>query len=763
MSAGSPSGFPGPLVLGTPDDDRITRQEGGVTRALDGDDLVRGSNERDQILGGNGDDELRGRSDSDRLQGGNGDDNLRGGSEDDVLIGGSDDDQLRGGEGADQFLFDPTNPNEGHDVIHDLDIAAGDRIVLNAADVLRSTLKLPDAADGGDPVAIEAEDLDENSQWAIVESEDGFVEVLHPTGSITIAGLPFDPGLTFADLLPAIVLTNAQVGGRGGDVLDGSKQDDFLSGGNGNDALLGRNGDDVQLGGLGEDLLRGGAHDDILDGGNQDDRINGGRGEDIIIGGRGDDHLRGGQDADRFVFDPSRTREGHDVIVDLDIAGGDRIVLNAADVVRSTPGIASASPFGDPSVVEAVDLDQDPLWDIVESANGFVEVLHPNGSIEIAGLAFDPALTFADLLPAIIIDNAQVGGNGRDVLEGGQDDDFLAGGNGGDRLLGRDGDDVQLGGRGEDLLRGGDHDDVLDGGNQDDRVNGGRGEDIVEGGRGDDILRGGEDADRFVFDPSRMREGDDVVKDFTVGEDLLALAVADIVSATPELLEALSMGDTSDIASAAALLTALDNSSEWGISGAPGSNNLVVTHPGGTIEFEGIGFAGQTFVALAGIFDADALGLQNGDGGDNELIGTRGADLLNGEDGLDRLVGGSDDDVLVGGGDADLFAFVPVNGNEGHDIIADFNPAEGDKIELAAADVVASLEPGLLADGFQFTDLDASAGWNFQAIAGGDAIITHPGGSIALAGLGDALQGVTSFVDFTDDPSGLGLDALAIV
>ncbi len=556
-----------------------------------------------------------------------------------------------------------------------------------------------------------------------------------------------------------------------GPKINGTEKDDLILrpvGGvtkarDGHDVVGGSDERDQILGGNGDDLIRGQGGADRLQGGRGDDDLRGGSEDDVLIGGKGDDHLKGGLGADLFFFDPSNPNEGHDTIKDLDIAGGDRIVLNAADVLRSTAGITSAFPFGDPNAVEAEDLDQDPHWDIVESANGFVEVLHPTGSIEIAGLAFNPGLTFADLLPAIIIDNAQVGGNGDDDLKGGGSDDFLAGGKGEDELFGRNGDDVLLGGRDDDLLRGGNHDDILDGGNQDDRINGGRGEDVIIGGRGDDNLRGGDDADTFVFDPSRQLEGDDLIRDFTVGEDQLALAVADIVSATPELLEALTMGDTSDIASAAALLTALDNSPEWDISGAAGSNNLLVTHPGGTIEFDGIAFAGQTFVGLAAIFDPDALGLQNGDGGDNELIGTRGADLLNGGDGLDRLAGGSDDDVLVGGEDADLFAFVPINGNEGSDIIADFNPAEGDKIELAAADVVASLEPGLLADGFQFTDLDASARWDFQAFAGGDAVITHAGGDITLANLGDALQGVTSFVDFTDDPSGLGLDVLAIV
>lgn len=531
----------------------------------------------------------------------------------------------------------------------------------------------------------------------------------------------------------------------------------------GDDTVRGSEARDQVLGGDGDDLIRGGSDDDRLQGGRGDDDLRGGQDDDILIGGRGDDHLTGGKDADRFLFNPRNPNEGHDRITDLDIAGGDRLVLNAADILGSTPGLTSADPFGDRRALEATDLDQDPLWDIVESSGGFVEVLHPTGSITIEGLAFDPNLTFADLLPAIVIDNIQLGDNSDNDLDGGNPDDFLAGAFGDDDLFGRDGDDVLLGDRGDDVLRGGDHDDILDSGNGDDRINGGDGEDLIVGGRGDDNLRGGADEDTFVFDPSRILEGEDIIRDFTVGEDKLALSAADIATATPEILQAIVNGDTSDIASAGALLTALDDSPEWDISGAPGSNNLLVMHPGGTIEFGGIAFAGQTFVGLAGIFDVDALNLQIGDGNGNDLEGTRGADILNGKGRIDHLAGGSDDDLLIGGNGGDFFAFTPTNGNEGSDIIADFNPGEGDKIQLAAADVVASLESNLLNDGFQFTDLDDSARWDFNAKAGGDAVITHAGGEIALAGLGSALQGVTSFVDFTDDPSGLGLDVLSIV
>ena len=520
----------------------------------------------------------------------------------------------------------------------------------------------------------------------------------------------------------------------------------------------GRAGDDTIIGGFANDTIRGGAGNDLirartghdkLFGEDGNDDLSAGRGNDTLVGGSGDDHLKGGSGADSFVFDPSRSDEDNDVIKDLDIAAGDRIVLNAADVLRSAPGIASASPFGDPGAVEGEDLDQDPDWTIGESPDGFVVVGHPGGTITIEGLPFSDDLRFANLLPAIEIANAVAGDDGNDRLRGSRDDDFLNGLGGDDRLSGRRGDDVILGGDGDDRLRGGRDDDLLDGGGDDDRLSGGSGEDTLIGGSGDDHLHGGHGVDRFVFDPSNLLEGEDLVEDFTLGEDLLVLSAADIAKSTPEVLAALAAGDDSAIAGAAELLTAIDNSDSWSITGAAGSGNLVVGHPGGSIEFEGLAFAGQSFVDLAGAFDAAALNLQNGTTEGDTLAGGRGDDLLNGGAGLDLLIGGNGDDLLVGGADADLFRFDPSNGNEGDDIIADFNPGEGDQIQLAVADILESLEPELLDDGLQLTDLDASANWDFAADPAGDATITHTGGTITLVGLGGALSGVNSFEDLS--------------
>lgn len=79
-----------------------------------------------------------------------------------------------------------------------------------------------------------------------------------------------------------------------------------------------------------------------------------------------------------------------------------------------------------------------------------------------------------------------------------------------------------------------------------------------------------------------------------------------------------------------------------------------------------------------------------GYGGDDFIYGNAKHDLLFGGDGRDTLVGGLGQDVLTGGTGADTFRFDSKNdslpGYGVRDGIADFNRAEGDKIDLSRID-----------------------------------------------------------------------------
>jgi Ca2+-binding RTX toxin-like protein len=87
----------------------------------------------------------------------------------------------------------------------------------------------------------------------------------------------------------------------------------------------------------------------------------------------------------------------------------------------------------------------------------------------------------------------------------------------------------------------------------------------------------------------------------------------------------------------------------------------------------------------AGAGDDSAQGNMGGDmihGGDgnDSLYGGKGGDTLYGDAGADRLSGDQGADILFGGAGADRFVFAK---GGGADWIADFNFAEGDRIQLA--------------------------------------------------------------------------------
>lgn len=118
--------------------------------------------------------------------------------------------------------------------------------------------------------------------------------------------------------------------------------------------------------------------------------------------------------------------------------------------------------------------------------------------------------------------DALFGGDGLDDLNGGFGDDVVFGGADDDKVSGFDGNDVLNGDSGNDRMHGGRGNDSLFGGDGDDTIRGAEGDDTLTGGDGDDLLIGGDGADTYSFDLTAVN-GADVIKDFSVGEDKIAL------------------------------------------------------------------------------------------------------------------------------------------------------------------------------------------------------------------------------------------------
>ncbi|NEQ96068.1 MAG: hypothetical protein F6K30_04970 [Cyanothece sp. SIO2G6] len=100
--------------------------------------------------------------------------------------------------------------------------------------------------------------------------------------------------------------------------------------------------------------------------------------------------------------------------------------------------------------------------------------------------------------------------------------DILVGTRSRDRLFGLEGDDRLIGRKGNDRLEGGVGQDTLLGNGGRDRLIGGDGDDVLLGQKGNDRLAGGAGAD--IFEYRRIRDGRDVITDFTIGEDRVDLS-----------------------------------------------------------------------------------------------------------------------------------------------------------------------------------------------------------------------------------------------
>ncbi len=198
-----------------------------------------------------------------------------------------------------------------------------------------------------------------------------------------------------------------KLGTSGDDAINGSANNDIifaLAGndtiysGDGYDVIAAGAGNDMAYGGNGDDRVYGERGDDMLWGDAGNDAVYGGAGNDTLQGGTGNDFLKGGDGVDRFVFNPNRAGEGHDVIADFAL-GTDKIVLSTADVLASTPGLLALS--GDTAAFETTDLDASELWGLSASCDGDILVTHPNGTIELNGVTYAQGLTFGDILPAL--------------------------------------------------------------------------------------------------------------------------------------------------------------------------------------------------------------------------------------------------------------------------------------------------------------------------------------------------------------------------
>lgn len=359
---------------------------------------------------------------------------------------------------------------------------------------------------------------------------------------------------------------------------------------------------------------------------------------------------------------------------------------------------------------------------------------------------------------------------GNDLLQGKQGDDTIDGG---------DGNDIVVGGRGSDTLYGGEGNDSLFGDlgpSQpyivdivSDSLFGGAGDDYLDGGWGDDYMAGGSGNDVYIVNSPQdivseeTRVMGDIVVDAGGIDEVRANTYQFTLGANVENLTfttaftfAVNTGNGNELDN---VLTGAFRTDElYGHDGndtlfGNGGDDLLDGGAGQDAMIGGTGNdtyfvddAGDQVIEMMGqgidkiitTLTAFNLGdnIENlsasstqafhgvGNDLDNIIVGNLGDDILEGRNG---------DDTLTGGEGADTFVYT--DADLGHDMITDFNEAEGDRLDFSGMTGVHSYADLLITTDDQ-----------------GNTVISYGETSVTLNGISaDSLDG--SEFDYAPDDS----------
>ncbi len=504
------------------------------------------------------------------------------------------------------------------------------------------------------------------------------------------------------DLIFAGIGDDLVFGGGGADTIHGEDGADRLSGDAGDDVLYGGAGDDVLLSSEGNDLLYGGAGDDIITFADATGvrRVEGGDGHDtldlgaldhgVTIDGAGSRLTATGGEAslsgiERFIatgHDDILNFSEHGTAVTVDAgAGNDEIrATGAGDLLYGGEGSDTIFAGGGGDTVFGGtgndEIDAGAGEDLIDLSGGGENTVQGGDGFDI--------VDYSGALGGVTVElNGLVNGgdaiNHVEAVIGSAYDDVISGSN----ESGDNNDDVaetgsasgaeeHLGIRidtGKEYLFGGDGNDLIDGRRGDEVIFGGAGDDTIIGGLGNETMTGGEGRDTFVIED---RGGDDLITDFTIGEDVFDFTDLHAqVGGRPLDTNQVKISDTV----------------------GDGSGHAVLEFPSlGTVTLEGVsvfdldpetleamGFASSDDMVLAQnpfFSELFATSRKIGAGGGNdEITGSSAAETIfggGGDDtislggGADTVSGGEGDDLFVLSGD---FAGASIDGSYGTDAL----------------------------------------------------------------------------------------------
>lgn len=393
-------------------------------------------------------------------------------------------------------------------------------------------------------------------------------------------------GTAAADDLSGTVGTDVIDGDAGDDILTGFSGNDFLTGGDGADQISGDAGNDILRGGNGADVFIidpshfGGGNDIIRDfsiaedtlqfelgsllaadpqlalqaaapGDTPDDAADDDVTDDAAEDGATDDGVDDAADdavdaADDAADDATDADDDAAADAADGVTGGvaadddDQAVATADDDAQAIAQIA-----GDDLTLSVAALDNSDAFSITESANGFVQINHPNGAVELENVQFAAENdSFAELASFMTIVDERP--EGSQILSGQADI-----------------------------------------------------EENISGGTGDDVLVGGAGVDNFQFNPNLQNGGDDIYADFNPQEDVIAAEIANLLAADSTLAGAATGGDPTLVE-----LADLDASDSFFIFPS-GDNFVTIGSANGTAMLSGVQFdtTSDSFAELSQFFE----------------------------------------------------------------------------------------------------------------------------------------------------------------
>jgi Ca2+-binding RTX toxin-like protein len=444
-------------------------------------------------------------------------------------------------------------------------------------------------------------------------------------------------------------------------LLFGGAGNDTLTGGAGNDQLFGQSGNDTLLGKNGFDFLFGGSEHDTLTGGDADDQVFGESGNDRMIWNPGDD------------TDLNEGGAGTDTI-EVNGGNGTEVFTTTANGLRVRFDRLDPAPFS---------IDIGTSEDLVLNANGGDDSFSATGNL------------------AALIKITVDGGAGNDTLLGSNGIDLLRGGDGNDFIDGQQGNDVAFLGAGDDVFQ-------WDPGDGSDTVEGQDGADtlLFNGSGGSEIFTASANGSRVTFtrnlgnivmdlndleslDLNALGSTDTTTINDLSGTDLVEINVdlgntiggtagdgqADVV-----IVNGTNGNEIIDVFGAGTSVSVLGLPTRVNLANSEGANDSLVINALG-------GEDGVTATTLpAGVTKLTV----DGGAGDDNLLGSQGADVFLGGAGDDSFFGDNGNDLALMGAGDDVFQWDPGDGNDtlegqdGIDTMLFFGSGASENIDMVA-------------------------------------------------------------------------------